>query len=252
MNKQSGSAIFLIFIAIILFAALAYAVAQQLRVTNKDLGVSKEKMDLQITEILQFNEALKLRFEKLTLVDGINELNVSFKTDIYKRVNGTTMCQNENANCADASCMMFSPESPDGVRPRMFTEITMPNEETVALQSKNGTLLIGQLAVQGVGTSAPDLVIRINGVTPEFCNYYNSRQGITTNLTNTSVLSDLGEVAVNSLGQNWGGCLGGADFDTTHVFGDQATQYAGKRTFCAPNNPSADNKLSITSVIKAR
>lgn len=251
-SSQSGSAVIFIFMGIVLFAALTYAVTQNMRV-SMNASTDKEKFALLNSEVLQFLDAVKTRYTDLTMVQGVDPLDVSFETDLYKRVNGAVMCANTNQNCSSASCKMFAPGSPDGLQPRLFTDIADPDQQTTAIQGLNGTGQIGQLIIDGVGTSAPDLVFRINGVSPEFCNYFNAQQGLTTAYTSATTLVTIGETQATSRGNIFGGCGSATAFDGTDMFAEEATMFRGKRAFCAPARAAAMNaRLAITYVVLAR
>ena len=129
IRDQSGSAIFIILVGIALFVALAMAISQSLRVSgNAPTKNSKESMDLQYIQVAEFLDTLKLRYTKLTVVDKVPVLKLSFKNDVYKNVDGSEMCTNNNAACTDATCAIYSPYAPDGVRPELFTKYRQCDE----------------------------------------------------------------------------------------------------------------------------
>ena len=149
--------------------------------------------------------------------------------------------------------MVFSPENPQGVQPLVFTQIASSMEPNQKTEPKNGHVTIGQLSVEGVGSPAQDLVLVIHGVSPQFCNYYNKKLGISVSGTFTDVttLGDIGESS-SSVGQDWGGCGTPAAFDGTHVFADESKNFNGRKTFCSPRAPTGVTPtLGIVYVLRA-
>jgi hypothetical protein len=253
-SSQSGSAIFIILIGIALFAALSFVVAQSLRVTgDSSHNMDREKMALQMTELTQFFEAVKVKANTMIQVDSTYDLTLSFKNDTYKNGMSVALCRNDNPTCTDPSCMVFSPENPQGVVPVLFNKIASAEPLSTKTEPENGHVSIGQLAIDGVGSPAQDLVLIVNGVSPQFCNYYNETLGITlaTPLDDDTTLGDIGESS-NSVGSDWGGCATPAAFDGNDVFGEENTNFAGHKTFCSPRRPTGVlPTLGIVYVLRA-
>ncbi len=239
-DSQSGSAIFIVLIGIMLFAALSYVVSQSLRISgSSSQNMDTEKMALQMTEMTQFLEAVKVKVNSMVEIDRVDHLTLSFKSDAYQDGTGLALCQNDNPTCSDPSCMVFSPENPHGILPVNFDKFASSATLSVATEPRNGAVTVAQLAIEGVGSPAQDLVLIVNGVSPEFCNYYNQKLGITlpTPLTDITTIGDIGESG-NSVGSNWGGCSTPAEFDGNDVFGEENTNFTGRKTFCSPRRPA--------------
>lgn len=253
-NSQSGSAIFIVLIGIALFAALSFVVAQSLRVTgDSSHNMDKEKMALQMTEVTQFFEAIRVKANSLTTVDGVYDLNLSFKNTVYKNGMGVDLCRNNNQTCTDPSCMIFAPENPQGITPVIFNQIVSSTDLNIKTEPQNGHISVAQLAIEGVGSPAQDLVLILNGVSPQFCNFYNEKLGISvaTPLTDITTLGDLGESA-NSVGSDWGGCGTAAAFDGNDLFGEESKNFEGRKTFCSPRRPAGITPtLGIVYVLRA-
>ena len=253
-HPESGSAIFILLIGIMLFAAVSYAVSQSFRVSGSaSSNTSKELMDTQSTDISQYCESLKIKVHTLTEMNRVPDINLSFKNDVNLLANSTVNCRNENSNCASEPCHVFTPYNPAGMRPAVFEASESATAQTDVTRPLNGHGVIAQLAIQDVGSTAQDMVYIISGVSADFCNHYNSRQGLTTAYTDATTLATIGENEADSVPSNLGGCATGAAFDQTNIFGDQATMFAGKRTFCAPKDlASKTGRLGVYCVVKAR
>ena len=128
-----------------------------------------------------------------------------------------------------------------------FDAITNSTTQTGTTYPKNGHGRVGEIAIDGVGTTAPELVFVIYGVSARVCNACNKKQGVTTNYDSTTTSTSIGESSGNSSPENFVG------FTSTHSFGTGATDFAGKKSFCAPaTDDSAPSRLGIWHVLKAR
>lgn len=248
---QRGSALFLILLGIALFAALSFAVTQMMRTSDQSVSSAignSEKKDLNVSDVQQFLEAIRLSVQQMTSTQNVPESNIDFKNDVYKIASGAANVANINGNCINDSCHVFMPYNPNGLRPMIFSGLaTTPEQSNVALP-KNGHGQIYQIAIDGVGSTEPELVFVIHGVQPDFCNYFNQKQGVTTTYSGSTTLTLIGENSTNSQPEAFGG-----SFNSTHDFGTGATAFAGKKTFCAPSlGDGESNRLSIWHVIKVR
>jgi hypothetical protein len=95
MRSESGSVIFYILIAIVLFAALSFAVSQSMRGGS---NMDAERLRLSVTEILQYADSLKQAVQKVK-IEGSDDAELSF-------VN-TTIAGYTNAACTAAACKIF-------------------------------------------------------------------------------------------------------------------------------------------------
>ncbi|MCB1557367.1 MAG: hypothetical protein KDJ50_00415 [Alphaproteobacteria bacterium] len=69
-TRQSGSALILILIGVVLFGALAYAVSEGLRVSDgTSSGVGREKAELDMNSIMDFMSATANGFQQMKLSD---------------------------------------------------------------------------------------------------------------------------------------------------------------------------------------
>lgn len=68
MNGSRGSALFLILIGIAIFAALAYAVTESLRVSEGvSKGLSEDRAKLEMSSVMNFMQAVKSGFQQMKL-----------------------------------------------------------------------------------------------------------------------------------------------------------------------------------------
>jgi len=89
MKCEKGNALFLILIAVALFAALSYAVTQSGRSGG---GVDKEDTMIKVAQTIQYMSSLTNAATRLTIIDGIDPTNITFETTPLSHkpcINGT-------------------------------------------------------------------------------------------------------------------------------------------------------------------
>ena len=78
MKAQKGNALFLILIAVALFAALSYAVTNSGRGGS---GIDREQAELQISQILQYGASIKTAIMRMKITSGCSDTQISFHYD---------------------------------------------------------------------------------------------------------------------------------------------------------------------------
>lgn len=78
MNSQKGNALFMILIAVVLFAALSYTVANMMRGGNPQ-ATGEEKAGLYADEIMDYGRALRQAVQTLRISNGCAALDISFE-----------------------------------------------------------------------------------------------------------------------------------------------------------------------------
>lgn len=99
-GAQSGSAIVWVLVMVALFAALSYVVSSGFRAGESNL--SKEKVDLIATEILDYAQSIKQAVQTLQ-INGCNETEISFQA------NNNSGNYNNTYSPVDKSCHVFDP-----------------------------------------------------------------------------------------------------------------------------------------------
>lgn len=209
---RSGNVLFLILLAVALFAALSYAVTQSSRSGGND--ISREKAELGAAEIIQYFTLLENTIQRMRLTGGVKleHLDVS--------ASGVSN-QTANTNCTTDRCKLF--HSDGGGVQAMTMSLEWYDETATSWASRTiGFLIVG---VDNVGTSLADLVVHYGGVKQEVCRAVNVRAGLTT--WSASALTD----SHGAFEQQQG------DVDPypnpAGVLGDEATEFSGQRTFCS-------------------
>lgn len=164
-NSQSGNVLFYILLAVMLLAALAYAVAQGGRGSANN--VSAEKARLFSTEILGYGDVVANAADQLGL-RGYSDTQISFENNI---VSGYA-----NVNCTEDVCKVFALDG-GGVN------YMKPNDEWLDT-AQNGQPRYGELYihnrsnVEDVGTGNDDLILFVPYVKKEVCAAINKLLGI--------------------------------------------------------------------------
>lgn len=170
MRQESGSALFYILIAIVLFAALSFAVAQMSRGGGE--GASREVRRLQAAEILQYARGMQTAVRRMK-IDGMDDAQVSFES-------AALGAGYNYASCGDA-CKMFA-SSGGGMT---YSE---PAAEWLDQGQSAGTnfgnwVFMGSNAVTGVGTDgggadSSELLMVLPWVEESLCTEINDMLGI--------------------------------------------------------------------------
>lgn len=171
MRKESGSALFYILIAVVLFAALSFAVAQMTR-GGGEQGASTEVRRLQAGEILQYTRAMQTAVRSMK-IEGAEDTQVSFE-------NAALGAGYNYASCGDA-CKIFASSGGGMV-------YSQPSSDWLDQGNSGGAsfgdwLFTGSNAVTGVGTDgggadSSDLLMILPWVTKNLCVQINDMLGI--------------------------------------------------------------------------
>lgn len=252
MAKASGNVLFLILIAVALFAALAYAVTQSMR--SGSGNANSEQVQLRASQLISYMSSLQTQVLRMRLSQGVDPLNLQTATPVYTLGpigTQTTNCWNDNTNCTSASCRVFNASNPDGVVPRVFGPEFVTTGAGIAGRVTPGHLGKTLKSINGVGTSASDLLFYIAYIRADVCNAINAKMGMTTNFVETQSYPIGGEEG-GSAGGNFGGCGSPAIWDDSFpIMGDQYTQMSGLNTFCIPFD-TASPGLALFQVIIPR
>lgn len=227
-SGERGNILFLILLAVILFAALSYAVTSSMRGGGKD--VNNEKNDLYAGEILNYLTNLELAVNRMVL-NGVRPEHLEFQyPDLVD--------QGANNNCSTSNCEVFDP-SGGGIAPmplpkKMFSESALGSTwlKTGNGDRKNSFNLV---SVKDVGTTLPDIVVRLWGVNENLCDLINVKMGVYAQ--GSSYLNDGSGVGTSDGTSNvdWASFQGNLDpFPalTANVLGDADDRIASKTTFC--------------------
>jgi hypothetical protein len=165
---QGGSALFLILIAVVLFAALTYAITQSNR--GNAVSMSREIADNRAAELIDYAMQIRYAVRKLVLIGcDVSQINVS-ATGIP----------------ANSRCYVFSPNG-GGVAHRVFSNdylnmATASNNSnwwgSIGMVSFNPNNRVQNMGSDNQGVNSVDLLGMFVSIHPEICKAINRRYAI--------------------------------------------------------------------------
>lgn len=172
-NRSSGNVLFLILIAVALFAALAFAVSRSSQTSGGN--VSQEKADMLASRFLQHMTDLQSRIMRMRM-NGVRDYELNF---YYNSTSQTVGGANDNTNCTQSRCRVYDPNGGGAVAQKL---LELRNSPDIDRQ------FIFYINVPGNGTSAPDIVYVMGGdVKYDVCMALNRRMGLNSIPTNTTI-----------------------------------------------------------------
>lgn len=170
--RQRGNILFLILLAVVLFAALAYAVTGSQKGQTKD--ASSEKVKTMSAEILQKATLIENTINRMMLVNGCKDTEISFENTVI------TSYVNPSAP-ASKRCHLFDPAGGGLSYPTLAREMFDPTIEN-SFFAWGQVVLTGNLFIKQVGTDCTDascneLVFTTQGLTKAVCDYINESLG---------------------------------------------------------------------------
>lgn len=211
--NNSGNVLFLILIAVALFAALSYAITSSTR--SGSLQPSKEKAQASAAALFQYGSLLKQTVLRLKMRGNCTDNLLDFGNLIYKKDGGTYVNLTNSGSPSNKSCSLFDMNGGQ-LAP------VIPSSDALI---KDSPSLVGQGAfravqIKGVGTdstsgaeSAVDVVFWIPGINLETCLAVNDMQNVsnpsgippvatltgTTTSFNTSSMAATGVIEGNEI-----------------------------------------------------
>ncbi len=175
-SSESGNVLFLILIAVVLFAALAYAVTQSSRFGGSD--IKAEKADLVAAQIAQYGAQVSTAVMRVRVGHGCSETEINFENPIQAHPDYWGGSTNTTAP-ADGRCNIFG--SNGGGAVYWDARKQLPNDDPVYSYLTFTT----KVGVKNVGTDASELmmyfVMNSGDQARAICSAYNKRLGITGN-----------------------------------------------------------------------
>lgn len=222
-RNESGNILFLILLAVVLFAALSYAVTNSMRGGGK--SASDESFQAGAANMLQQFAALDAAITRMRLSGGVPVENISFLTT-RKNYDTSTQSAYGNSNCAAASCKIFDPAG-GGVTDRNFEKYGTP------VPSGSPAIAPGYWQMFMVqwpqaGTDANDVIMQYTYLRPGLCSALNATLGITAIPTTTGTY-----VAANNPA-NWD--------NAAYTIASNASSIIDKTTFATGVSGSGDGQ----------
>lgn len=228
-KKEDGNVLFLVLIAVALFAALNYAVSNTNRIS--DDPASAEQMRIDLSTLFQHITAVEVGYERLLVLGGCTKDQISFDHTALRDSPGTPYFD-ARFPTGDNSCHIFHPEGA-GIVPIEWDDrfqVNPPsthdskmryphvgrqyNEEIIA--GKDPRYVVGVGATDS-GWPNSDGMMQLTWVSDALCQEVNRKAGITPEFP--------------------------PDTDEGPTIGDDSTAFVGKRFGC--RHSATDNMNSI-------
>lgn len=170
MIRSRGNILFLILLAVVLFAALASAVTSSLRGGGKD--ASNENATAAAADILSWLKQVDQAVMRMMLVGGIPLEKIDFD-DVTNLYQDGTINRFNNLTCVTAECEVFNVNG-GGVAPRKFDKY---GESSMDLGTTNarkpGHMSFQVASMMDLGSPAFDVGTRIDFIKLPICKAFN-------------------------------------------------------------------------------
>lgn len=178
MTKQRGNILFLILLAVVLFAALAYAVTSSLRGGGKDAG--SENATAMASHITNYASLLEQTVNRLILVNGCSDTSISFQN---------TVVPGYDASSVPAKCRLFDPAGGGLSWQTPEAKWLIPQAEANAMLATGifygeyyfpNTQCILELGTGNCDSSAPtkELIVAVRYLTKNVCEAIDKQLGL--------------------------------------------------------------------------
>lgn len=168
--REAGNVLFLILIAVALFAALSYAVTSSSKGGGN--GITKDKVKLAAAELIQYATSVEQAVSRMMLINQCSENQISFENPI---VAGYT----NGSSPADKSCHVFDVAG-GGISKKDYDSFPLL-ESSSALYAFDFEIYPNNVCIdrQGIrtGGDGTDLVLVKPHVTQELCDEVNRQVG---------------------------------------------------------------------------
>lgn len=185
-SKRRGNILFLILLAVVLFAALSYAVTQSLR--GGGSNANAEKGAVKAADVVNYFTNIRMAVQRIRLVNQCSDIQISFDHN-----NGAAQCltsetpatNHENPNSpTNCTCHVFHPLG-GGVPYRDRASFAFPGVSSNYTQNYG----VGRSSIPNLGTAAAELYTSFYPFTDigapteamdDFCEAYNKLVGATS------------------------------------------------------------------------
>jgi hypothetical protein len=228
MQNKKGNILFLILIAVALFAALSYAVTNTSR-SGAD-SVSTDKAKILAAEIIQYSTQLEQAVTRMRLINNIPEYGIDLSASGYSD-------SSANGTCTKNECKLFNIAG-GGIPPKLLPFNAWHKSNTTMTGTWRGKAYFRVIQVTDVGSDLPELLLMYPGIDPEVCKAINKLLKIPLDGTGDSTFDYFGtSPSVYSGTLNSFPILNNAD----NILGNTAQVIKGKNIFCVDHTNSNSN-----------
>lgn len=230
MSKQSGNLLFLILLAVVLFAALSYAVTSSIRGDGKNSA--KENNKLLVSQLLQNLTLMTNTITRWTMVNGWEISEIDMRGENFGGSIGNI------PGCTTNNCNLFHPAG-GGIEPNISIDYLQPTASSCSITGNEIVPSVFIAGVKGLGSDYGEVLIVYNCIDFEICDDINKALGIWND----------GDAYINSASGTWNvdhlPFQSGVDFTgasyTTNQMSKNDSRLIGQTTFCARLPLSSQN-----------
>lgn len=236
MHSQSGAALFYIMIAVVLIAGLSMIMSRGGRQSTETMNADQARIAAQ--DIIDYSNSITQTFQKMRL-RGVRETEFDVSNPVYKLYSGA-LASSANSSCTNDTCKVFHVGG--GAMQARYAPDNAWGNNSGAGGSTSGMGAFRVLAIQGVGTTEPDLIFDMTYLNKETCVAINKILNVpdpTTLPSDTYAMVNYSGNITTFPAPGAGGPLG-----------DTATELAGRTAFCVQAKP--DEYYMFYQVVLAR
>ena len=233
-STEHGNVLFLILIAVALFAALSYAVTNSNRTSS--VSMSYERAKSCVAEIDSLFSSIQTGITRIR-AKGYEDYEIDVSTNMYKTKSGVVM-NTANATCTSNDCRIYADRGGNVPAMILSPDCLDANDGYIPSGGAPGHVWFEALSIPEIGTPTENSlfarIIRINDAVCAAWNYREALSGIPTD-----TLSSFMFYGVPSSPQSFNGTLSsfppdnGVDMTNIRINIDGTTiPINGKYTFC--------------------
>lgn len=232
--KQRGNILFLILLAVVLFAALSYAVTSSMRGGGRD--IADEKAQMLASQILQYAASLNNAAQRLMLVNNCKSTEISFYNTVWRTDVGGLLTLVNNTTPNDGRCEVFGTDG-GGLTAYALPASVSEGQSIPSPGATGGMPFIRSLSIVGVGTPASDTIFVLNYLNPKVCEAINKSIGL----------------PLPTVGDSKNGWTGNYWLDNiTAQLGDEDTSLQNKPYFCWKNTIDTGEPYTFAYILIER
>ncbi len=176
-RRPSGNVLFLILIAVLLFAALSYAVAHSAR-NSGSMTAGREKIKIAVAAAQQQALSYRMGIHRVMMMNGVRENELSFVNDIWPAFLNNAS-HYDNPDCAGGACRIFAADGGATVYAAPPADLTAKCKTTCPnYNSADYWAFSGNAFIPGIGTDALPELLTAFRVDQETCAAINDALGI--------------------------------------------------------------------------
>ncbi len=163
MKNENGNALFLILIAVALFAALSYALTTSGRGSG---GIDREQAEIASAQIFNYSAAMHNTHQRLKIASGYDQVHLNFVAE-----NAAGTCYSGATTYTCRSIGMFNSET--GLVPPDIEKLF----DTAVSDNRSATWISARVTdgTNDYGTSAPDTFVAYRSLRDEICAAINQK-----------------------------------------------------------------------------